>query len=266
MRNVNSKLFDQLSTTEMIKIMNQESYNAVKAVEEATEHIAHAIDVISEKMINGGRLYYIGAGTSGRLGVLDASECPPTFGVDKNTVIGIIAGGNDALTNASEGAEDVEEAGERDVKNAGISSADVLVGISAAGNARYVLGAFAEAKRRGTITIALVCNHGCLMEENADIVVVTDTGAEVITGSTRLKAGTAQKLVLNMFSTCAMVKMGNVYDNFMINVKPVNIKLRNRCIWIITQIAEVDEMVAEKALDEAGGNIRAAIELIRGAV
>ena len=262
MRNENSKRFDKLSTADMIRVMNRENYNAVEAVGKATEQIAAAIDAISERMVNGGRLFYIGAGTSGRIG--DASECPPTFGVDKDKVVGIIAGGYDMLVNASEGAEDVEEAGVRDICEAGVQAGDAVVGVSAAGNAAYVAGALAEAKRIGAVTVALVCNEECLLAEIADIVVVTDTGAEVITGSTRLKAGTAQKIVLNMFSTCAMVRMGNVYDNFMINVRPVNIKLRKRCIWIITQITGVDEESAAAALDNADGSIREAIRMIEG--
>ena len=264
MRNENSKQFDKLSTADMIRTMNRENYNAVEAVEKATEQIAAATDAISEKMVKGGRLFYIGAGTSGRIGVLDASECPPTFGVSEDKVTGIIAGGYDMLVHASEGAEDVEEAGVRDICQAGVQAGDAVVGISAAGNAAYVAGALKEAKKRGAVTIALVCNEECLLSEIADIVVVTDTGAEVITGSTRLKAGTAQKIVLNMFSTCAMVRMGNVYDNFMINVRPVNIKLRKRCIWIITQITGTDEESAEKALDAAEGSIREAIRIIKG--
>lgn len=266
MRNENSKQFDKLSTADMIRIMNQENYNAVAAVEKAAEQITAATDAISERMVKGGRLFYIGAGTSGRLGVLDASECPPTFGVGKDKVIGIIAGGYDMLVNASEGAEDVEEAGVRDITEAGVQAGDAVVGISAAGNAAYVAGGLLEAKKRGAVTIALVCNEECLLSEIADIVVVTDTGAEVITGSTRLKAGTAQKLVLNMFSTCAMVRMGNVYDNFMINVRPVNIKLRKRCIWIITQITGADEESAANALDRADGSIKEAIRILKGEV
>lgn len=264
MRNENSKQFDKLSTTDMIRVMNQENYNAVAAVEKATEKIAAAIDAISDRMNNGGRLFYIGAGTSGRLGVLDASECPPTFGVSQDKVTGIIAGGYDMLVRASEGAEDVDEAGIRDICNADVQAGDAVVGISAAGNAAYVAGALTEAKKRGAVAIALVCNYDCLLAKIADIVVVTDTGAEVITGSTRLKAGTAHKLVLNMFSTCAMVRMGNVYDNFMINVRPVNIKLRKRCIWIITQITGVDEESAANALDSANGSIREAISILKG--
>lgn len=264
MRNENSKQFDKFSTTDMIRVMNQENYNAVAAVEKATEQIAEAIDAISDRMNHGGRLFYIGAGTSGRLGVLDASECPPTFGVSEDKVTGIIAGGYDMLVSASEGAEDVEEAGIRDICNAGVQAGDAVVGISAAGNAAYVAGALLEAKRRGAVAIALVCNSECLLADIADILVVTDTGAEVITGSTRLKAGTAHKIVLNMFSTCAMVRMGNVYDNFMINVRPVNIKLRKRCIWIITQITGVDEERASKALDSAEGSIREAIRILEG--
>lgn len=262
MRNEYSKGLDKMTTLEMISVMNQENYNAVKAVEQASNEIAAAIDVIANRMKDGGRLFYIGAGTSGRLGVLDASECPPTFGVSKDCVVGIIAGGTDALTNASEGAEDVEEAGIRDVMAVGLTEKDSLVGISAAGNAKYVAGALKKAKEMGAAAIGLTCNKECLLAEIADILIVTDTGAEVLTGSTRLKAGTAHKLVLNMLSTFAMVKLGLVYDNYMINVKPVNIKLRQRCIRIIHDITGVDMERAEAYLDEAGGDIRTAIEMI----
>lgn len=262
MRNEHSRGLDKMTTLEMISVMNQENYNAVKAVEEASNEIAAAIHVIAERMKAGGRLIYIGAGTSGRLGVIDAAECPPTFGVSKERVTGIIAGGHSTMVNASEGAEDVEEAGVRDVQQVDICSKDALVGISAAGNAKYVAGALKAAKEVGAAAIGLTCNRECLLAEIADILIVTDTGAEVITGSTRLKAGTAHKLVLNMLSTFAMVKLGMVYDNYMINVKPVNIKLRQRCIRIIHQITGVDMETAELALDEAGGDIRTAIEKI----
>jgi len=264
MRNENSKGFDKLSTLDMVKVMNRENYNAVKAVEDASEKIAAAIDAISERMIKGGRLIYVGAGTSGRLGVIDAAECPPTFGVSRDKVMGIIAGGQATMVKASEGEEDVEENGVRDISQAEVNECDAVVGLSAAGNAAYVVGALKEAKARGAVTVAVVCNQDCRLANTADIVVVADTGAEVITGSTRLKAGTAQKLILNMFSSCAMVRLGKVYDNFMINVKPVNIKLRKRCIWIITEITGVDSETAEKALDTANGDIATAIKLIEG--
>lgn len=262
MRNEFSKGLDRMTTLEMISVMNRENYNAVKAVEDASAEIAAAIDVISERMDAGGRLFYIGAGTSGRLGVIDAAECPPTFGVSKDRVVGIIAGGYASMVNASEGAEDVEDAGEKDITDAGLTEKDALVGISAAGNAPYVAGALKTAKAAGAATIGLTCNRDCLMAQLVDILIVTDTGAEVLTGSTRLKAGTAHKLVLNMLSTFAMVKQGLVYDNFMINVRPVNIKLRRRCIGIIQQITGVDFKTAEEALDNSNGEIRAAIERI----
>ena len=264
MRNENSRGLDKMSTQQMIAVMNQENYNAVKAVEKASAEITKAIDTIAERMAHGGRLFYIGAGTSGRLGVLDASECPPTFGVDSSLVVGIIAGGKDALTYSSEGAEDVETAGIHDLMEAGITQKDSVVGISAAGNAQYVVGALKYAKELGASAIGLTCNKDCLMAEVADILIVTDTGPEVLTGSTRLKAGTAHKLVLNMLSTFTMVKMGHVYDNYMINVKPVNIKLRKRCIRIIQQITGADEKTAEKVLDETGGSIQKSIEIILG--
>lgn len=262
LRNERSKGLDQMTTLQMIDVMNQENYNAVKAVEMASKEIAAAIDMIAERMKNGGRLLYIGAGTSGRLGVLDASECPPTFGVSNDCVVGIIAGGKEALVTSSEGAEDMEVAGVSDVMAAGMTKKDALVGISAAGNAKYVAGALQAAKDMGAAAIGLTCNRECLMAQIVDILIVTDTGAEVLTGSTRLKAGTAHKLVLNMLSTFTMVKLGLVYDNYMINVKPVNVKLRQRCIRIISAITGVSSEMAEIALDNANGDIRTAIERI----
>lgn len=259
-RNPKTTHIDQMSTMEMLQIINEENYNAVKAVEKELDHIGRAIDVITESMKNGGRLFYIGAGTSGRIGVIDAAECPPTYGVPAELVTGIIAGGNDCMFRASENAEDSEEKGQRDVVRNGIKAGDVLVGISAAGGAAYVLGAMKKAKEIGCTTIGLTCNAQTPVDKAGDISICTDTGAEVVTGSTRMKAGTAQKLVLNMLSTCAMIKTGKVYENMMINLAPTNIKLRDRMIRIVMEILGCGYEEGEKRLEENNWKIRKAVE------
>ena len=258
-RNPKSTHIDKMSTAEMVELMARENYVAVKAVEDASESIALAVDAIAESMKNGGRLFYVGAGTSGRLGVLDASECPPTFGVPYDLVNGIIAGGYDCLVKASEGGEDSYENGVLDVKDR-LRAGDVVVGISAAGGAKYVLGALDAAKEMGCVTVGVTSNNDSPLAKNADITIFTDTGAEIITGSTRLKAGTAQKLVLNILSTAAMVKTGKVYENLMINLKPTNEKLRARVISIVCEIKGVDRDRAVELLEASGWDIRSAVE------
>ena len=258
MRNPHTAHIDKMSTMEMVEVINRENYNAVRAVEEASAEIAKAIDMITEALQNGHRLFYIGAGTSGRLGVLDAVECPPTYGVSPEMVVGILAGGEKCMFRSSEGAEDAEEAGIRDVAEVG--EGDVIVGISVAGGAAYVHAALCEAKRKGAKTIALTCNTDTRIEKAADITIITDTGAEVITGSTRMKAGTAHKLVLNTLSTCAMVKNGKVYENMMVNLKPVNIKLTDRMVRIVQEITGCDEEKAKRLLEENDWNIPKAAE------
>lgn len=258
-RNPKSTHIDKMSTIDIVKLMNEESYVALRAVENASQSIADAVDAISLSMNSGGRLYYVGAGTSGRLGVLDASECPPTFGVPYDLVNGIIAGGYDCLIRASEGGEDSYENGAGDVKDR-LCAGDVVVGISAAGGAKYVLGALDKAKELGCVTVAITSNEGSALDRTADISIVTDTGAEVITGSTRLKAGTAQKLVLNILSTASMIKTGKVYENLMINLRPTNEKLRARVISIVREIKGVDEKEAIALLAANNWNIREAVE------
>ncbi len=258
-RNPKSTHIDKMSTAEMLKVINDENYVAVKAVEDALDSIAVAVDAITQSMENGGKLFYIGAGTSGRLGVLDASECPPTFGVPYGLVNGIIAGGVECLYKASENAEDIFENGVRDIQEV-FSKGDVLVGISAAGGAAYVLGAIQAAKDLGGITIGLTCNENTPILNACDIKICTDTGAEVITGSTRMKAGTAQKLVLNMLSTCAMIKTGKVYENLMINLKPSNIKLKDRMVRITSDILGCSQEEATKRLEDNNWVIRKAVE------
>ena len=260
MRNPKTKHLDKMNTAEMLKIMNEENMNAVNAVGECIGDITLAVDAVSEAFSNDGRLFYVGAGTSGRLGIIDAAECPPTFGVGYDKVIGIIAGGRDAMFRANEGGEDSAEAAVEDLSKYSLAKNDVVVGISAAGGAAYVASALEYAKGIGCVTIAITSNAGTKITQIADISIATDTGAEVVTGSTRLKAGTAQKLVLNMISTCAMVKSGYVYENLMINLKPTNVKLRGRMIRIVSDIMEISETEAEKRLDNANWNIKAAVE------
>lgn len=261
MRNDASMHIDQMDTMSMVRLINQENMNAVNAVEGALGKIAEVCDAVADCFRNGGRLFYIGAGTSGRLGVIDAAECPPTFGVPKEQVIGIIAGGEKCMVQAAESQEDDAAAGENDLKKYNLCDRDVVVGISASGGAAYVVGALEFANRVGAVSVSLSSNADTPMERVAKMSIVTDTGAEVITGSTRMKSGTAQKLVLNMISTCAMVKTGKVYENMMINLKPSNIKLTTRMIRIVTEILNVSETTAEQLLISADWNIRDAIAL-----
>ena len=260
MRNPLTMNFDKMSTAEMVAVMTAENANAVRAVEAASESIAKAIDMVAEAFSEGNRLFFIGAGTSGRLGVLDASECPPTFGVSPDMVQGIIAGGRECMFRAAENAEDLSSNGRSDVISYGIHKGDVLCGISVAGNAAYVKEALRAARELGARTVALTCNSEAQICEFADISIVTDTGAEVLTGSTRLKAGTAHKMVLNMITTCAMTKIGNVYENLMINLRPSNEKLRLRMVRIVSDIKGVSLAEAENLLNGAGWSIRRAVE------
>ena len=250
MRNPSTTHIDRMSTAEMVRIIQDENVNAAMSIEKALSSIERAIDAIAERMAKGGRLFYIGCGTSGRLGVLDASECPPTYGVPYDLVIGIIAGGDGALRKAVEGAEDSHEAGYGDISSYNITELDSIVGISVAGGAQYVLGAFAKAREVGALIISLSSNEDTPIERAADIGIITDTGAEVITGSTRMKAGRAQKTVLNMISTAVMVRLGHVYENMMINLRPSNVKLRDRMIRILCEITELSYDRCEKLLDE----------------
>lgn len=260
MRNPKTTHIDKMSTTEMVSVMCEENYNAVRAVENAGASIAKAIEAIVNSFKNGGRLFFVGAGTSGRLGILDSAECPPTFGVDFGMVNGIIAGGEKCMVRAAEGAEDNEESGIEDIVKHGVKAGDVVVGISVAGGAAYVVGALKKARSLGAVTVSLSSNEGCKIEQESDISIFTDTGTEVITGSTRLKAGTAHKMVLNMLTTCSMVKMGYVYENMMINLKPSNIKLTKRMINIVTEICGCDEKTAEELLEKNDWSIKKAAE------
>lgn len=259
-RNPLSMHMDTMDTLDMARLVISANHEAVSAVERAAESIATAIDAVACAFTSGHRLFYVGAGTSGRLGVIDAAECPPTFGVPYDMVQGIIAGGNERMFRAGENAEDSYESGYAVIPEYGLKKGDVLVGISAAGNAAYVLGAIECAKKLGCVTVGLSCNDNTKILNAADIAIFTDTGAEVLTGSTRLKAGTAQKIVLNTITTCAMTKTGKVYENMMINLSPSNEKLRKRVIRIVTEILSCDEEKAEKLLDENGWIIKNAVE------
>ena len=259
MRNPASMQMDKMSTEEMTKLVITANYEAVKAVEDASASIANAVEAIADAFENGGRLFYIGAGTSGRLGVLDAAECPPTFGVSYDQVQGIIAGGNERMFRAGESEEDKYEKGRDTVIEHGVTSKDVVVGISAAGNAAYVVGAIESAKVIGAVTVGISCNPDAKILNATDIPIFTDTGAEVLTGSTRLKAGTAQKIVLNTLTTCAMTKTGKVYENMMINLAPSNEKLKKRVIRIVKEIINCDEEEAVKRLEKSNWDIRKAV-------
>lgn len=264
MRNPATMHIDKASTEEILRLIQNENLNAVKAVGDAIQSITRACDAIAEGMKQGGRLIYMGAGTSGRTGVIDAAECPPTFGVSSDTVIGIIAGGKECMFRAAENEEDKGDVGVADLSAYNIKPEDTIVGVSAAGNAEYVVQALLYAKSVGCVTIGLTSNEDSLVARTADIPIVTDTGAEVVTGSTRMKAGTAQKLVLNMLSTTAMIKMGNVYENLMINLKAKNIKLMQRMKRIVEEISGCSEEEAESLLEKNDWNIRSALEDYNG--
>lgn len=262
MRNEKTMHIDKMETIDMLKVMNEENMNSVLAVEKALPKVAEAVDAISEAMDKGGKLIYIGAGTSGRLGIIDAAECPPTFGVPHELVQGLIAGGKERVFRAGENEEDNYDKGVADVKDV-LKKGDVLVGISAAGGAKYILAALDTAKKIGCTTVCITSNEGTAVTKAADIAIVCDTGAEVITGSTRLKAGNSQKFVLNMLSTCAMIKTGKVYENLMINLKPSNEKLRLRVIRITSQILGIDEDLALPLLEKNGWDIRKTVESVK---
>lgn len=263
MRNPKTTHIDKMSTFDMVRVMQEENVNAATAIEPELPSIAKAIDAIAERMKKGGRLFYVGCGTSGRLGVVDASECPPTYGVPNNLVVGIISGGDGAIRNAAEGAEDSREFGYRDISEYGIGSLDSVVGISVAGGAQYVLGAFDKAHEAGALLVALSCNEGCPIEQVADIGIHPNTGAEVITGSTRMKAGSAHKMILNMISTAVMVKLGHVYENMMINLRPSNIKLRDRMIRILQEITKLPYDTCEFLLETNEFSLRKALETLK---
>ncbi|MFQ2421088.1 N-acetylmuramic acid 6-phosphate etherase [Aeromonas caviae] len=261
-RNPASVEIDQLSTLEMLRVINQEDQQVALAVGQLLPEIARAVDAIAAAFGKGGRLVYIGAGTSGRLGILDASECPPTYGVSAEQVIGLIAGGHKAILQAVENAEDDAELGARDLKNIQFCANDVLVGIAASGRTPYVLGAMAHASAVGATVCSISCNPGSPLARAADISMVAVVGPEIVTGSSRMKAGTAQKLILNMLSTGAMIRTGKVYGNLMVDVEATNAKLVERQKRIVMEATDCERTTAERALAQADNHCKTAIVMI----
>ena len=261
-RNPNSMHVDSLSALEIVQLMNQEDKQVPLAIEKCLPQIAQAVERIVAAFQQGGRLVYIGAGTSGRLGVLDASECPPTFGVSPEMVKGIIAGGERALRHPIEGAEDSKAQAVVDLQTIQFSSKDVLVGIAASGRTPYVIGALEYAKSLGSVTVSIASNPNSAMANIVDIAIDTVVGPEVLTGSSRLKSGTAQKLVLNMLTTASMILMGKCYQNLMVDVQASNEKLKARAIRIVMQATDCDKALAEETLKQADQNAKLAIMMI----
>ncbi|MFO6424987.1 N-acetylmuramic acid 6-phosphate etherase [Motilimonas sp. KMU-193] len=261
-RNPASEAIDTLPTIDMLKVINAEDKKVPDAVANTLPEIAQAVDVIANALQQGGRLIYVGAGTSGRLGILDASECPPTFGSDPRQVVGLIAGGHRAILAAVENAEDNQQQAEQDLAELEFSAQDVLVGIAASGRTPYVLGAMAYANQLGATTVSVACNPDCQMAQLANIAICAVVGPEVVTGSSRMKAGTAQKLILNMLTTGAMIRIGKVYGNLMVDVEATNAKLVERQKNIVMAATECERDIAEQALLAADGHCKTAIVMI----
>lgn len=260
--NENSKNIDRVSTEEMIEIINSEDKKVAFAVEKENKNIAAAVDLITKALKNGGRLIYIGAGTSGRLGVLDASECPPTYGVSSELVQGLIAGGEEAIRNSIENAEDSKEEAVKHLSGIDFNKKDFLVGIAASGSTPYVIGALEYAKDLGAKTASLSCNPESKIAQIADVSIAPVVGPEVVAGSTRMKAGTAQKMVLNMLSTAVMIKLGKVYKNYMVDLQVKNNKLAERAKNMIMEVSEVTYKKAEKYLEKTDYNVKLAIMML----
>lgn len=258
-RNPASEGLDQLTPLELVRLINDEDATVAAAVRSEEQAIAQAIEVIADRLGRGGRLVYFGAGTSGRLGVLDAAECPPTFNSDPNQVVGIIAGGHGALLKAVEGAEDSPALAMEDLKKIDLGASDVAVGIATSGRTPYVLGGMEYARGRGTFTIALSCNRDSAIIADADLAITPVVGPEVVSGSTRLKAGTATKMVLNMLSTGAMVQLGKTYGNLMVDLQPTNVKLSARAQRIVSQATGMDGEASVSFLDVCEGEVKTAI-------
>ena len=262
-RNPVSERIDTLTALEIVKLMNSEDARVAEAVGREAVAIGKAVDLIAERLAEGGRLIYMGAGTSGRLGVLDASECPPTFSTPPGLVIGLIAGGYDALTRAIEGAEDDPQAAVKDLQRYALSPRDVVVGIATSGRTPYVIGGLKFARSLGAATIGLACNTGSALESVADLMIVPVVGPEIISGSTRLKAGTATKMVLNMLTTGAMVRLGKTYGNLMVDLRATNTKLVARTRRIVAELTGLSESEAETRLQDCGGELKTAVVMIR---
>jgi N-acetylmuramic acid 6-phosphate etherase len=258
-RNPRSESIDTLSSLEIVRLINSDDLKVVEAVEAEAESIAQAIDRAVDSLRRGGRLIYVGAGTSGRLGVLDASECPPTFRTPPGMVVGLIAGGPTALTQAVEGAEDNPQQGADDISNLQVQEHDLVVGIATSGRTPYVLGAVREARRRGAGTVGLACNRPSLLGSEVDLEIAALVGAEVIAGSTRMKAGTATKMILNMISTGAMVRIGKTLGNRMVDLMPSNEKLRIRTRRILRELTGMDDALAAQLLSQCDGHLKRAL-------
>lgn len=261
-RNPDTLDIDLLPTLELVTRINQQDKLVPEAVARVLPEIAAAVDTIVAAFRRGGRLIYMGAGTSGRLGVLDASECPPTFNVPADMVVGLIAGGEAAMFRAQEGAEDDAARGEQDLRDIDLSDKDVLVGIAASGRTPYVIGGLRYARALGADTIALSCNADSAIAREADIAISPLVGPEVITGSTRMKSGTAQKLVLNMLTTASMIRLGKVYQNLMVDLRASNLKLQARAVRIVMQATDTDAASAEQALHDADNEVKLAILML----
>ena len=259
-RNPASSRIDKLDTLSMMRVMNDEDQKTALAVKAILPDIARAVDVIAARLKTGGRLFYMGSGTSGRLGILDAVECPPTYSTDPDLVQGLIAGGKEAIFRAREGAEDSRDKGADDIISHDLSAKDVLVGITASGRTPYVLGGMEEARRRGAFVIGLACSKEPDIACTADLMLICLPGPEVVTGSTRMKAGTVTKMILNMLSTGTMIRLGKVRGNLMIDVKATNEKLKERATRIVMTVTGMDRAAAEKALRESDGRARLAVE------
>ena len=262
-RNPHSRNLDQKSTREVLRMISREDAHVAPAVKRELPKIARAVDEIVARLKKGGRLFYAGAGTSGRLGVLDASECPPTFGVPRTLVQGIIAGGRRAVTESVEGAEDDATAGARELRARRLTSRDVVVGLAASGSTPYVLGSLIFARKHGAYTIGITTNRRTPISRIAHLTIAPVVGPEVIAGSTRMKSGTAQKMVLNMLSTTVMVRLGHIYDNWMINVAKTNQKLRQRALRNLAEATSADASTAEHALRQAGDDLRVALVMLK---
>ncbi len=258
-RNASTIDIDTLPTLDTLTLINAEDQKVALAVRSELPNIAAAVDAITARMQHGGRLIYIGAGTSGRLGVLDASECPPTFGASPELVVGLIAGGLAALTGAIEGAEDDRECGASEIADLNINQNDSVVGVAASGRTPYAIGGLEEARRRGALTVSIACNRPSPLEELAEIGIAPIVGAEVISGSTRLKAGTAQKMILNMLSTGVMIKLGKTYSNLMVDVQATNSKLRQRALRIVASATGLGMDQAGELLQACDGEVKTAI-------
>lgn len=263
-RNTASENIDTLSTLDMLTIINQEDQKVALAVERILPQIAQAVDAITHAFAHGGRLIYCGAGTSGRLGILDASECPPTYGTPREQVIGLIAGGQTAILRAVENAEDNVALGEQDMIENQVGERDVVVGIAASGRTPYVIGAMKYARTQGATVVSLTCNANSAMSQLADIALEVVVGPEVVSGSSRMKAGTAQKMVLNMLTTGSMIRSGKVYGNLMVDVEATNAKLVQRQVDIVMQATDCDRSTAIKALSECERHCKTAILMILG--